>query len=90
MTYDPQREIEKSEARAEKALNMRVEEVSRELTRLNTRIDILDDKLDTLLEGQKESKTWLTRYIITTLVTFFLGSGAIGAVQFLVSLLSRR
>lgn len=101
MNYDPQREIDKVENRIQIQIDRRFIETDRRfneiierLRELKVQIEAIDTKVDNnttrLEDRQYEKSTWTIRQIITIIISFILGGGAIGMVQAIVSILTRK
>lgn len=83
---DIYREIDKLEARLNRELDRRFESLETEIGGLSKKID---DHIATLESRQYEKSTWTIRQIVTVLISFTLGGGALGIVQSIINLLAK-
>jgi hypothetical protein len=85
MSYDPSREDDKLEARILREIDRRFTETNNNVLEVKEQIEMLDAKIDTkfetIAERKRENRMWTVRLIITTLISFLMGSGVIGFLQ---------
>lgn len=87
MAYDPTRDIDRLEARLNREMDRRFEDLYRRIESLEKK---LDEHITVLETRQYEKSTWSFRQIITILISLTAGGGAIGIVQAIINLLTRR
>lgn len=91
--YDAFREIERVENRFQTQMDRRFNDVEKMLERLERNIEALQKKIDEnsqkLENRQYEKSTWTIRQIITVVISFTMGGGALSVVQLIVNALSK-
>jgi len=63
--------------------------IADQINKLDGKIDSVEGKVDTAKDARSQSTSQTLRYIISVIVSFILGSGAIGALQYFESVIKK-
>ncbi len=63
--------------------------IADQINKLDGKIDSVEGKMDTAKDARSQSTSQTLRYIIGVIVSFVLGSGAIGALQYFESVMKK-
>lgn len=83
MPYDYARELEKAEIRINKDIDRRFAEYGDDIKKLEDKIDSFSIKLDNIIKENNDNTKFSLRFIISVIVSFILGGGALGFIQFI-------
>jgi long-subunit acyl-CoA synthetase (AMP-forming) len=86
---DYQRELDKLEERMRRENDFRFNEVLDHINRLERNVQSITDKIDNAIAIKEQNRLYWVRYFIGFILSFALGSGALGFVQFIQGLLRK-
>ncbi len=91
--YDASKEIDRLENRFNREMDRRFAEVNEKLSELKKQMESIENKLDAGKDRDEErlyeKSTWTVRQIITIILAFVMGGGALSAIQAIIQVLWR-
>lgn len=89
MDSEFRREIERLEDRIVKTYDRRLDDLGKQLERLETAMNTINKNVNELNNKREANTEWTLRYILGLIGSFIVGSGAIGFLQFISGLLHK-